>query len=130
MPLMYFDVVEGRTPGETRALLDAAHTATVEALGVPERDRYQVVRRHPADEIIALDTGLGINRSDRLVVIHVVSRKRTRAQKERLYALLAERLQRDCGLDPADLMVSVTENGDEDWSFGLGRAQFLTGELH
>ncbi|WP_277030364.1 tautomerase family protein [Actinacidiphila oryziradicis] len=52
-----------------------------------------------------------------------------RAQKERLYALLAERLRRNCGLDPADLIVSVTENDDEDWSFGSGRAQFLTGEL-
>jgi Tautomerase enzyme len=50
-------------------------------------------------------------------------------QKERLYALLAEQLKRDCGLDPADLVVSVSENDDEDWSFGLGRAQFLTGEL-
>jgi phenylpyruvate tautomerase PptA (4-oxalocrotonate tautomerase family) len=130
MPLQYFDVIEGRTPGEIRALLDTTHAATVEAFGVPERDRYQVVRSHPADEIVALDTGLGINRSDRLVIIHVVSRRRSRAQKERLYALLAERLRRDCGLDPADLIVSVTENDDEDWSFGSGRAQFLTGELH
>ncbi|WP_127361542.1 tautomerase family protein [Actinacidiphila soli] len=130
MPLQYFDVIEGRTPGEIKALLDTTHAATVEAFGVPERDRYQVVRSHPADEIVALDTGLGINRSDRMVIIHVVSRRRSRAQKERLYALLAERLRRDCGLDPADLIVSVTENDDEDWSFGSGRAQFLTGELH
>ncbi|TKA02897.1 tautomerase family protein [Actinacidiphila oryziradicis] len=130
MPLLYFDVIEGRTPGEIKALLDTAHAATVEAFGVPERDRYQVVRSHPASEIVALDTGLGINRSDRMVIIHVVSRRRSRAQKERLYALLAERLRRDCGLDPADLIVSVTENDDEDWSFGSGRAQFLTGELH
>jgi phenylpyruvate tautomerase PptA (4-oxalocrotonate tautomerase family) len=130
MPLLYFDVIEGRTPGEIKALLDTAQAAAVEAFGVPERDRYQVVRSHPAGEIVALDTGLGINRSDQLVIIHVVSRRRTRAQKERLYALLAERLRRDCGLDPADLIVSVTENDDEDWSFGSGRAQFLTGELH
>jgi 4-oxalocrotonate tautomerase len=102
----------------------------VDAFGVPERDRYQVVNSHPAGEIVALDTGLGINRSDQLVIIHVVSRRRTRAQKERLYALLAERLKRDCGLDSADLVVSVSENDDEDWSFGFGRAQFLTGELH
>ena len=26
-------------------------------------------------------------------------------------------------------LVSIVENTDEDWSFGLGRAQFLTGEL-
>jgi hypothetical protein len=32
-------------------------------------------------------------------------------------------------LDPADLVVSLTENDDEERSFGHGRAQFLTGEL-
>jgi phenylpyruvate tautomerase PptA (4-oxalocrotonate tautomerase family) len=130
MPLLYFDVIEGRKSGEIKALLDAAHAAMVEAFGVPERDRYQVVYSHPADEIVTLDTGLGIDRSDHLVIIRVVSRRRTRAQKEKLYVLLAERLKRDCGLDPTDLVVSVSENDTEDWSFGLGRAQFLTGELH
>ena len=34
-----------------------------------------------------------------------------------------------CGLDSADLVVSITDNSDADWSFGYGRAQFLTGEL-
>ena len=130
MPLLYFDIIEGRKSSEIKALLNTAHAAIVDALGVPERDRYQVVNSHPAGEIVALDTGLGINRSDQMVIIHVVSRRRTRAQKEKLYVLLAERLERDCGLDPADLVVSVSENDDEDWSFGFGRAQFLTGELH
>jgi phenylpyruvate tautomerase PptA (4-oxalocrotonate tautomerase family) len=130
MPLLYFDVIEGRKPAEIKALLDTAHAAMVEAFSVPERDRYQVVKSHPAGEIVALDTGLGIDRSDQVVILHVVSRRRTRAQKEKLYTLLADRLRRDCGLDPADLVVSVTENDDEDWSFGSGRAQFLTGELH
>ena len=130
MPLLYFDIIEGRKSSEIKALLNTAHAAIVDALGVPERDRYQVVNSHPAGEIVALDTGLGITRSDQLVIIHVVSRRRTRAEKERLYALLAERLKRDCGLDPADLVISVSGNDDEDWSFGLGRAQFLTGELH
>jgi phenylpyruvate tautomerase PptA (4-oxalocrotonate tautomerase family) len=65
--------------------------------------------------LLYFDVIEGRTRSDRMVIIHVVSRRRSRAQKERLYALLAERLRRDCGLDPADLIVSVTENDDEDW---------------
>jgi phenylpyruvate tautomerase PptA (4-oxalocrotonate tautomerase family) len=129
MPLLHVDIVQGRTPDEVRALLDSAHHAVVEAFGVPERDRYQVVDIHGPGELIALDTGLGISRTDRLVIIRVVSRRRTPARKQRLYELLAEGLRRDCGLDPADLIVTVTDNGDEDWSFGYGRAQFLTGEL-
>jgi len=27
------------------------------------------------------------------------------------------------------VVVSIVENSDADWSFGLGRGQFLTGEL-
>jgi phenylpyruvate tautomerase PptA (4-oxalocrotonate tautomerase family) len=129
MPLVYLDVVEGRSPAEIRTLLDAVQEAVVGAFEVPERDRYQVVRSHPADEIIALDTGLGIARTSRVVIMHMVSRRRDRAQKEKFYALVSRNLTRDCGLDPADLVVSISENGDEDWSFGHGRAQFLTGEL-
>jgi phenylpyruvate tautomerase PptA (4-oxalocrotonate tautomerase family) len=55
--------------------------------------------------------------------------KKTRSQKEKLYALLARNLKRDCGLDPADLVVSITENESEDWSIGYGKSQFLDGEL-
>lgn len=129
MPLLYIDLIEGRTETEVRALLDTIHETVVEAFGVPERDRYQVVRTHPAHEIVTLDTGLGIDRSPRQVVMQVVSRRRPRELKQKFYELLASRLAERCGLDPADLIVSITENNDEDWSFGHGRAQFLTGEL-
>lgn len=129
MPLLYIDLIDGRTPSEVRSLLDAVHESVVDAFGVPPRDRYQVVRTHPAHEIVALDTGLGITRSAHQVIVHVVSRRRTRAMKEKFYELLATNLAERCGVDAADLIVSITENGDEDWSFGHGRAQFLTGEL-
>jgi 4-oxalocrotonate tautomerase len=128
MPLVYVDLIEGRDPEQLRSLLDTAHEALVEAFDVPLRDRYQVVSTHPAREIVAWDTGWGIQHSDQLAIVHIVSRRRTRQQKQNLYMLLAEKLQKECGLDPADLIVSITENDDEDWSFGQGRAQFLTGE--
>ncbi len=129
MPLLYVDLIEGREPTEIRSVLDALHDAVVEAFGVPERDRYQVVRTHPNHEIVAWDTGLGIERSGALLVVHVVSRRRSPEMKQRFYKLAAANLAQRCGLDPADLIVSITENGDDDWSFGHGRAQFLTKEL-
>jgi Tautomerase enzyme len=63
------------------------------------------------------------------VILHVVSRRRSSEMKQRFYELAAANLAARCGLEPADLIVAVTENDDEDWSFGYGRAQFLTGEL-
>lgn len=129
MPLLRFDIIEGRDEKALQKLLDAAHNAMVEAFNVPERDRYQIVHQHPANELIIQDTGLGFRRSDDLVIISIVSKARTISQKQKLYALLAEKLESECGISPEDIMISITENGDADWSFGLGEAQFLTGKL-
>ncbi|MGB8713449.1 MAG: tautomerase family protein [Onishia taeanensis] len=129
MPLLRFDVVKGRDDKELKALLDTAHAAMLEAFEVPATDRYQIVHQHEPNELIVEDTGLGFNRSNNLVMISIVSKPRMQHQKERLYALLAERLESECGISPQDLMVSITENGDADWSFGMGEAQFLTGKL-
>lgn len=129
MPLLRFDLIEGRTDAELKALLDAAHRAMLAAFGVPERDRYQIVHEHKPTRMIVEDTGLGIPRSDKVVFLQVTSRARKREQKEAFYRLLCEELERSCGIAPCDVVVSIVENSDEDWSFGLGRGQFLTGEL-
>jgi hypothetical protein len=129
VPLLRFDLIEGRSSDELKDLLDAAHRAMLAAFKVPARDRYQIVTEHKRGHMIVEDTGLGIPRTDKVVVLQVTSRPRGRAAKEAFYRLLAEELERSCGLAPSDLMVSIVENTDEDWSFGLGRAQFLTGEL-
>lgn len=75
------------------------------------------------------DTGLGFKRTEKLVLIQVFQQGRDAQQKKALYAALCERLGDECGLPAEDLIVSVSRNEREDWSFGLGRAQFLEGDL-
>uniref|UniRef100_A0A7C2ARD0 Tautomerase family protein n=1 Tax=Pseudomonas graminis TaxID=158627 RepID=A0A7C2ARD0_9PSED len=129
MPLINIDLIEGRSDEQVKILLDAAHRAVVEAFQVPQGDRYQIVNEHRPGRMIVEDTGLGIPRTDKVVVISVTSRPRTEESKVRFYQLLAQALQEDCGIEANDLMVSIVTNTDADWSFGHGRAQFLTGEL-
>ncbi|WP_370287675.1 tautomerase family protein [Nocardioides sp.] len=129
MPLIAIDVLRHRTPDELRLLLDTVHEAMVEAFEVPDTDRYQVLTQHEPGELVLLDTDLGFERSERVVVIRVTSRQRTSEAKQAFYRLLATRLQERCGVSPADLMVSIVENGPDDWSFGGGVAQFVTGDL-
>ncbi len=129
MPLIRIDVIEGRSEAEIKALLDAAHRAMLATFNVPPRDRYQIVQQHPRAHMIVEDTGLGIERSDKVVVVEVTTRPRKKKLKEAFYRLLCEELEEACGLAPSDVMVTMVENSDEDWSFGHGRAQFLTGEL-
>jgi hypothetical protein len=129
MPLLHFHVIKGRKPEALRALLDTAHEAMLEAFKVPARDRYQIVSEHERDHMVIEDTGLGIPRTDQVVLLQMTSRPRSREQITAFYKLLAERLHERCGLAPSDLVVSIVQNADEHWSFGLGRAQFVTGEL-
>ena len=129
MPLLRIDLIEGRTDAEIKTLLDALHRAMLAAFMVPERDRYQIVSEHKPSRMIVEDTGLGIERTDKVVFIQVISRPRGREAKENFMKLAAEELQESCGIEPSDVVISIVENSDEDWSFGMGRAQFLTGEL-
>jgi phenylpyruvate tautomerase PptA (4-oxalocrotonate tautomerase family) len=129
MPLVRIDVVEGRTPAELRRLADVVQEVVEEVFAAPPRDRYQVIDEHPSSHLILSDTGLGFERTDDRVLVQVFQQGRSDEQKKALYARLAERLQRDCGVATTDLVVSVAANGRADWSFGLGRAQFLEGDL-
>jgi phenylpyruvate tautomerase PptA (4-oxalocrotonate tautomerase family) len=129
MPFIQFHVVEGRSEHELAALLDATHRVVLDALHVPVRDRYQIVHEHKPSRIRAEDTGLGIERSDSFVLLHITTRHHTAEEKTTFYRKLCAELERSCGIPPTDVMVSIVENTDSDWSFGLGRAQFLTGEL-
>ena len=130
MPLVRIDVVEGRrTREELRLLADTVQDVMLQVFAAPPRDRYQVVTEHRPGQLICEDTGLGLERTDDLVVLQVFQQGRSEQQKRALYAELAARLDKATGLAPADLIVSVVGNTREDWSFGLGRAQFLEGDL-
>jgi Tautomerase enzyme len=129
MPLLRFDILEGRTDDEIDQLLDAAHSAMVEAFGVPDSDRFQVVHEHKPNRVRIGDIGLGIKRSDKVVLLQITAMPRSGKQKETFYRLLAERLHAACGIAPEDVIVSYLGNGNDDWSFGMGEAQFVSGTL-
>ncbi|PPA69195.1 tautomerase family protein [Jeotgalibacillus proteolyticus] len=129
MPLLKFHLYEGKSEGEIKKILDVTHEITVKTFEVPQRDRYQLVHEHKKYQMIMEDTGLGFERTDNFLLIHMVSRKRTKEQLTRFYDKLSVALRDKCNIAPTDLMISISPNGDEDWSFGEGKAQFITGDL-
>ena len=129
MPLLRIDMIEGRSEEEITKLLDTIQDCVVEAFGVPKTDRYQIVSEHKPGRMVFLDTGLGFERSDRMISIQFFTSPRLHIEKMKVYRLLSDRLESACGLDPKDLLISVFTNRDEDWSFANGEAQYVTGEL-
>lgn len=129
MPLVRIDLQVGRSAGAVRRIADVVQEVMLDVFAAPPGDRYQIITEHPVGHIIAEDTGLGFERSDGVLVIQIFQQGRSEEQKRAAYAELARRLEEDCGVLPTDLIVSVVANGRQDWSFGLGRAQFLDGDL-
>ncbi|MGW4822985.1 tautomerase family protein [Streptomyces sp. NPDC004227] len=129
MPLVRIDLIRGRRRDELRAIADATHRALVDVLGIPERDRFQLITEHDADHVIALDAGLGFTRTDRLVLIQIFTQAgRTTEVKQRVFQAVADQLGH-LGIGGEDVFVSIVENGPQDWSFGFGRAQYTEGAL-
>jgi phenylpyruvate tautomerase PptA (4-oxalocrotonate tautomerase family) len=129
MPLMKIDMLKGRTEKEIRDILDISYRVMLDAFDAPEGDRYQVVTQHEPYEMQVLDTGLGIERTKNVIIFSLTTRPRTTEQKQAFYDQLVSALHEQLGIATSDVVINLTVNADEDWSFGYGKAQFLTGDL-
>ena len=50
---------------------------------------------------------------------------RSDKSKQAFYAKVVENLAADPGIDPANVLITIVENHDIDWSFRDGVAQFM-----
>lgn len=129
MPLIKIDMIKGREKAEIKEILDISYRVMLETFGAPEGDRYQIVNQHEDYEMQILDTGLGVERTENVLVFTIVTRPRTQSEKTNFYQNLADTLHEHTDIRKEDIMISLVENTDEDWSFFNGKAQFLTGDL-
>jgi 4-oxalocrotonate tautomerase len=126
MPLVRIDLKRGKPVEYRRALADGVYRAMRESINVPENDLFMVVSEHDADNLIYDRHYLGIERGDDFVAVQIALRRgRTPEAKQMLYRLIAQHLSASPGVRPADVFVTLVENGVEDWSFGNGEAQYL-----
>jgi phenylpyruvate tautomerase PptA (4-oxalocrotonate tautomerase family) len=129
MPLVRIDLIKGRGEAQVTAVADAVHAAMVEVLGIPERDRFQVISEQASGRLIALDAELGFERSEDLVMIQIFTQAgRSTETKQQLFAAVAASLAA-VGVPGQDVFIGYVENTPADWSFGFGRAQYIEGDL-
>lgn len=129
MPLVRIALLEGRSAEERRRIGEAVHQAMVDTIGVPARDRFQLITQHAPGDFVYDAQYLGIERSDDLVIVQItMSAGRTLEQKRALYRRIADALARAAGLRPQDVLVSLVEVAKENWSFGNGLASYAPAE--
>jgi 4-oxalocrotonate tautomerase len=128
MPLVKISMREGKSSQYRRAIADGVHGALIEAASVPELDRFQILTEHAPADLIYDPTYLGVNRSDDIVMIQITLNARAQNVKVALYRAIAERLAKNPGVRPQDVLISLVSVQPEDWSFGDGKAQYIKTE--
>jgi phenylpyruvate tautomerase PptA (4-oxalocrotonate tautomerase family) len=123
MPLQRIDLGIGRTE-QRHAIADAVHRALVEAIGVPEKDRFQVIAAHDRASLVFAPEYLGIRHEDPVLLQLTISAGRTVEQKQRLYRRLCELLAA-AGVPANEVIVNLVEVAKDCWSFGDGVAQYV-----
>jgi 4-oxalocrotonate tautomerase len=124
MPLVRISLNTAPSEDFTARVGDSVHRALVDALGIPEGDRFQVITQHETG-LVYDPSFLDVQRTDAIVMIQItLAAGRSADAKRTLYRTIAERLESEPGIRPEDVFVSLLEVPVENFSFGNGEAQF------
>jgi 4-oxalocrotonate tautomerase len=125
MPLVRIALRKGTRPEFRRAVSDSIHRAMVEAIQIPEQDRFQIITEHDEAGLVYDPSYLGISRSDGVILVQItISAGRTLEVRKALFAKIAANLRESPGVRPEDVFVNLVETARENWSFGNGIAQY------
>lgn len=126
MPLVRIDVAAETSTETVAAIGDVIYEAMVSIASVPEHDKFQIVHRHAADELVYPAEGyLGITYSKNIVFIQITwNEGRTIDVKKAFYKAVAEGIHERTGLRQEDIWISLLDTKRENWSFGNGDMQY------
>jgi 4-oxalocrotonate tautomerase len=126
MPLARIDISKNASDELIRIVSEAVYRAMVEVANVPAHDKFQVINRHAADEMIYPQEGyLGLNYTPGLIIIQVtwVGGRSTDVKKE-FYRQIADEIHEKGGVRKQDVWINLVDTAREDWSFGNGEMQY------
>ncbi|OBA63327.1 hypothetical protein A5647_05790 [Mycobacterium sp. 1100029.7] len=125
MPLVRIDLPQSISAQRGDVIAEVVYQTLVDVMGVPANDRFQVVTQGTAR--LHIDPHyLDIDRTPEAFLVDItLNAGRTTELKQQFYAELVARLHDQAAVNPADVMVVLTEVAKENWSFGNGEAQYV-----
>ena len=126
MPLVRIDIGDAATPELTRVISEVVYAAMIEIAKVPQHDKFQIITRHAAEQLIYPSEGyLGIDYTPGIIFIQVfwVAGRSTDVKKA-FYRKIADDLHARAGVRKQDVFINLIDSAREDWSFGNGEMQY------
>lgn len=126
MPLARIDLAQDTSPAAVQAIGDVIYDAMTRIANVPEHDKFQIINRHAADELVYPAAGyLGMTYTPNIVFIQITwNTGRTVEVKKAFYKAIAEGIHEKTGIRKEDVWINLVDVNREDWSFGGGEMQY------
>lgn len=125
MPLVRINVPQDTQASDVAAVSAAVHQALVATFNVPEPDRFQTIHRHSPPDLVCTPEFLGVQHSQHVVFVQIsCSPGRSLEMKKALYAKIATDIALTSSFQGEDVIINLLETNRENWSFGLGVAQY------
>ena len=111
MPLVRIEIIKGKDIVYKKTLLDAVHTALVNAVHIEDWDRFQ--------RLYEIDNELferSENKTDKFTMIELTMFPgRTKEQKAKIYEEIVKQLHERLGIEATDVFIVINEPSNENW---------------
>ena len=126
MPLVRIDIGNTATPELAQVISEVVYAAMIEIARVPQHDKFQIITRHAAEQLIYPSEGyLGIDYTDGIIFIQVTwNAGRSTEVKKAFYRKIADDLHSKAGVRKQDVFINLVDVLPENWSFGNGEMQY------
>ncbi len=105
MPFVSIDILKGKSSKYKEAVLDGVHEALIQAIKIPEDDRFQRIHEIDKDDFKYSKT-----KSDNIIIIEITMFKgRTLEAKKDLYKAINHNLAQNPGIDGKDISILIYE---------------------
>jgi phenylpyruvate tautomerase PptA (4-oxalocrotonate tautomerase family) len=124
MPFVQITLLEGKSKKTVSDISDSVHRALIDEFNIPEKDKFQTIREVKPGNLIFPSDYLKIPHTDDIVFIHITAKEgRTIEMKKKLYSKIASLISDRASINTDDVFIVLSENKEENWSFGRGVAQ-------
>jgi 4-oxalocrotonate tautomerase len=126
MPLVRIDINASTSPEVLNTICDAVYHAMTSTAKVPAHDKFVVVSKHDAADLVFPQEGyLGVKYTPGIVFIQITwNVGRATDVKKTFYRKVADDIHEKTGIRKEDVWINLVEVSPENWSFGNGEMQY------
>ena len=127
MPFVRISLSKGLSQKVRDYISQAVHQSLIQDFNIPENDYFHIIEELDGSQIKYPSSYLGISHTGNMIFIEITAGAgRTVQQKERLYSRIAKSISAETNFRIEDIIIVLTENSVNDWSFGLGERQLFS----